>query len=73
MVERMEKALAALAQLSEVQQERMAQWILETLEDEARWDAAFQQSQPQLEALALKALRDAQEGRTQTLNVDELG
>jgi len=73
MVERMKQALAALAQLSEAQQERMAQWILETLEDEARWDAAFQQSQPQLEALALKALRDAQEGRTHPLNPDELG
>lgn len=72
MTELLEKAIAALNRLPETQQESMAKWILEELEDEARWDQAFAESLPQLEKLALKALADHQAGRTQALNPDDL-
>jgi hypothetical protein len=68
----LEKAIAELAKLPETQQETMAQWILDELEDDARWDQAFASSLPQLEALAKKALQDYKAGRTQELKPDEL-
>jgi len=68
----LEKAIAELSKLPESQQDTMAQWILEELEDEARWDRAFAASLPQLEKLGKKALEDYRAGRTRELNPDEL-
>jgi hypothetical protein len=73
MTELLEKAIAALARLPQIQQERMAEWILEELEEDARWDRAFANSLPTLETLAQKALADHRAGRTQPLNPDDLG
>jgi hypothetical protein len=72
MTELLEKAIAELSRLPDEQQNTMAQWILEELEDDQRWDAAFANSLPQLEQLAKKALADYRDGRTQELNPDEL-
>lgn len=60
----LEKAFAELVKLSPEQQEGMAKWILDELEDDARWDAAFSASLPQLEQLGRKALDDHHAGRT---------
>jgi hypothetical protein len=68
----LEKAIAELAKLPETQQDSMAQWILDELEDEARWDVAFADSLPQLEKLGKEALEDYQAGRTRDLDPDEL-
>jgi hypothetical protein len=54
----LEKAIAELAKLPETQQDSMAQWILDELEDDARWDQAFAASQSQLELLVKKALHN---------------
>lgn len=72
MVKLLEKAIAELSRLPEAQQESMAQWILDELEDEARWDQAFAASLPQLEKLGQKALEDYRAGRTQELDPDAL-
>lgn len=72
MTELLEKAFVALSSLPDEQQNSMAQWILEELEDEQRWDTAFANSLPQLEQLAQKALDDYRAGRTQELKPDEL-
>lgn len=72
MTELLQRAIAELNQLPETQQDRLAQWIMEELEDERQWDDAFANSLPQLEQLAQKALQDYREGRTQDLNVDNL-
>lgn len=72
MTELLEKAIAELSRLPDEQQNSMAQWILEELEDERRWDAAFASSLPQLEQLAKKALSDYQSGRTQELKPDDM-
>lgn len=71
MTELLQKAFAELSQLSDEQQDTMAQWILEELEDEKRWDTAFAESLPQLEQLAKKALEDYKAGHTQELNPDK--
>lgn len=72
MTELLEKAFVALSSLPDEQQNSMAQWILEELEDEQRWDTTFANSLPQLEQLAQKALDDYRAGRTQELKPDEL-
>jgi hypothetical protein len=64
----LEKAIAELNKLPEAQQETMAQWILEELEDDARWDRAFRNSLPQLEQLGKKALEDYHAGRIRELD-----
>lgn len=56
MTKLLEQAIAELSRLPDEQQDSMAQWILEALEDEQRWDAAFAASLPQLEQLAKRAL-----------------
>lgn len=68
----LEKAIAELSRLPEDRQDSMAQWILDELEDELRWDRAFAASLPQLEQLDKRALEDYRAGRTQELNPDEL-
>lgn len=72
MTKLLEKAISELSKLSDDQQDSMAQWILDELEDEQRWDTAFENSLPQLEQLAQKALQDYKAGRTQDLNPDDL-
>jgi hypothetical protein len=72
MTKLLDKAIEELNKLSEPQQESMAQWILDELEDEARWDQTFADSLPQLEKLGKKALEDYRAGRTTELNPDEL-
>jgi hypothetical protein len=72
MIKLLEEAIAEVNKLPEAQQEKMAQWILDTLRDEAKWDDAFASTQSQLEQLADKALADYLSGHTQELDVDTL-
>lgn len=66
------KVIAEVSKLPEAEQDRVAQWILDELADEARWDEAFANSLPQLEALGRRALEDLRAGRTQELDPDNL-
>ena len=54
----LEKAFAEAAKLSPEDQDTFARWILEELEDEARWQQAFDQSADLLARLADEALAD---------------
>lgn len=72
MVRLLEKAIEELSRLPEGEQEQMAQWILDELEDELRWNRTFAASQSKLEQLGKKALADHQAGRTQDLDPDAL-
>jgi hypothetical protein len=72
MTEMLEKAIAELNKLPASQQDTMAQWILEELEDEARWEQTFAKSLPQLEQLARKACDDYHAGQTEELDPDDL-
>lgn len=60
MTELLEKAIIGLNNLPDEQQDPMARWILEELQDEQKWDTAFANSLPQLEQLAKKALKEHQ-------------
>lgn len=72
MIKRFEQAIEELSKLPEDDQQRMAEWILDELEDGLRWDQAFANSLPQLEQLGKKALEDYRTGKTQELKPDEL-
>ena len=51
-----------VARLPEAEQDRIAQVILNEIEDEARWQASFAKSQDQLAALAAAAREDIARG-----------
>ncbi len=58
MTKLLEQAIARVMQLPETEQDAIAAFILEQLEDEARWDRAFSQSQDMLAKLAAEALSE---------------
>lgn len=72
MPELLAKAYAAIAQLSEPDQEAIAALILEELASEARWQQAFANSAAVLAALADEALAEYRAGQTQPLDPDHL-
>lgn len=63
----LDKAFAEVSKLPQDQQEIVAQWILDELEDEERWNQSFANSLSQLEKLGNKALADHRAGRTREL------
>ncbi len=72
MTEKLEKVIAHVRQLSEDQQDFIATIILEELESEARWDAAFANSQDVLEKLAAEVDEAEREGLIEDLDPDKL-
>jgi hypothetical protein len=58
----LEKALRTAARLPAAEQDRIAQVILDEIEDETRWQAAFARSQDQLAALARAAREEIARG-----------
>lgn len=68
----LERAFAEAAKLSEPEQDALAQWILEELRSEQRWDAAFAASTNVLQQLADEALAEHRAGKTQPLDPDSL-
>lgn len=64
MTQLMERALEELRKLSPAGQDAIASMILEEIEDDARWDEAFSQSQDKLARMAAKVREDIGAGRT---------
>lgn len=67
MTELLEKAIFEVRELSEADQNTIAQLILEELEDERRWNAAFARSPELLENLLAEAEAEDHGGLTQHL------
>ena len=72
MTKLLEQAIARVMQLPETEQDAIAAFILEELEDEAPWDRAFSQSQDMLAKLAAEALAEDRAGKTQELDPETL-
>ena len=66
MTELLKKALAKLSELPENEQEEIASWILEEIEDEKKWQTSFANSEKQLEMLASEALQEFKQGETRS-------
>jgi len=67
MPEWLERAIAVLKTRSADEQNAIAAIILEELEEEAKWDAAFAKSQDLLASMAAEAMAEYRAGQTQKL------
>ena len=72
MTQIVEKAIAELTKLAPEDQEAFARWMLEELDDEERWQKAFDQSADLLAQLADEALSEYRAGKTEPLDPDTL-
>lgn len=72
MTQLLEKALIEVYKLPPEKQDTIAALILEELDDEERWDAAFSESRDKLAQLALKVRADIKAGRIKKMGIDEL-
>ena len=69
----LEQAISQAAALPDERQDALAALLLEEIEDETRWDAAFARSQETLATLAAEAMDEHRAGETEDLQPDELG
>ncbi len=67
MTKLLKEVLAKLSKLSPERQDELAAWLLAEIEDEARWDKSFAESQDALEKLANEALEEHRRGETRPL------
>ena len=72
MTELLEQAIAQVKALPECEQDSLAALILEELEDEARWQSKFANSQDLLARLAAEAMTEDRAGKTRPLDADAL-
>jgi aspartate/tyrosine/aromatic aminotransferase len=68
----LERAIRQAQALPEAEQDAIAAVILEEMESEQQWQAAFAASQDQLAALAQEALAEFRAGTTSELDPDTL-
>ncbi len=72
MTQALDAAIAKLAALPPEEQDRVAQWLLDELADEERWERSFAASQDLLERMADEAVEDERSGRTTELDPDAM-
>jgi len=72
MTKLLKKAFQAAEKLSKEQQDALAAMMLDEIESDEHWEASFEASHNELEALAQEALEEHRQGRTQPLEPDAL-
>lgn len=72
MTKALEQAFAEAANLPDDDQEALAQWILEELRSERRWERSFQASQGILSKLADEATLERRSGQTKPLSTSDV-
>ena len=68
----LQKALKTAERLPEQDQNKLAELILEVIEDEQLWQNSFNKSIPQLEKLGQEALKEFNENKTEPLDLKQL-
>ncbi len=68
----LQEAFEKASNLPEDVQELLARELIEEIEGESRWDETLANSQPLLEQLTLKAMREYKEGKTEEKGFDAL-
>ena len=71
MAQSLEKALTAVAQLSEEEQCRLGEWILAELAAERGWNDRFTESSDMLASMAKDALAEHARGETTDIHLDD--
>jgi len=72
MTRTLDAAIAKLTTLPPDEQDRVAQWLLDELRDDAHWTRQFGVSQDALSKLAAEARADDAAGRTTALDPEKL-
>ncbi|MBA3066692.1 hypothetical protein KJ633_04085 [bacterium] len=72
MTKLLEKAFKNVSKLPETEQNVLANWLLEELKAERKWDQAFAESEDVLGRLADDALKAHRHGKTTPLDTDKL-
>jgi hypothetical protein len=67
----MTKLLEKASKLSAVEQNAIAKWMLEEIEDEKKWDESFAESEDLLDKLANEALKEHRSGKTEKLDINK--
>ena len=70
MTRTLDEAIAKISALSPEEQDRIARWLLDELEDEELWEKKFADSQGALSKLAEEARADIVAGRTTEFDPD---
>ena len=69
----LQRAVAKAAELPPEQQDALAEFLLQEMADEARWDRAFARSEGALGQMAAEAVRENRTGMTSDLSPETLG
>lgn len=72
MTQALEAAIAKLATLPPEEQDRLARWLLDELEDDAQWEQQFGASPGTLSTLAADARAERKAGQTTPLDPEHL-
>lgn len=72
MTRALDAAIAKLETLSPDEQDRVARWLLDELQDDEQWMARFAASQGTLSRLAAEARADQAAARTSELDLEKL-
>jgi hypothetical protein len=66
------KAMKRIELLPQEQQDEIAEWLLEDLDDELKWQETLAKPQAKLDKLARRALNESDAGQTEKRGFDEL-
>lgn len=72
MTQLLQQAIDAVQKLSPADQDSIASFILEEIQDEELWEGTFARSHDKLARMAAKAREDIRAGKTGSLGIDEL-
>ena len=72
MTQLLDKAFEAASKLSELEQNALAQWLIDEIISERKWEKVFAESEDVLDKLADEALAEHAQGKTKTLDIDRL-
>jgi hypothetical protein len=72
MTKLLEQAISKARELSEAEQNAIAQIVLDEIESERKWDELFERSPDKLNAIADKAWSEHEAGRSEPLDPDKL-
>ncbi len=68
----LERAIAEASRLSEEEQDALADWIIQEIASEKRWEKVFSNSSDELARLAEEALEEHHRGETNPLDPEQL-
>lgn len=72
MTKLLEEAFKKASKLPEVEQNALAKWLLEELEDEKKWEKEFSESEDVLDRLADEAVEEHRKGKTKPMDFGRL-